>query len=140
MAEVERLADALRPRFESGELRACNEEDYRIYDEPGRSATQDDIENMPMGRCEALVAEHFGIAVTVTDDADGGRTYRGDAEATHLVLAFSPNAARTEELANNHPGYHAQTAAALDLITAARARGMYVPTADEEFQDEPEEV
>lgn len=140
MAEVARLAETLRPRFEAGEIRANREVDFARFDEPGVRCTREDLENMPMGRVERIVAEHFGLVVTVTDDADVyGSTFEGDGAAAYLVLACSPNEERVGD-SWGHPCYHAQTSAALDLITAARARGMYVPTADEEYFEGAGEV
>ncbi len=116
-AEVERLAEELRPRFEAGELRAVTGGDLDDG-EDGRTS--------PFWKLGEVCAERFGCTVTRAEEE-----VSGDIEAARLVLLASP---RAEALEGNwqHPGYHAKDAAAWDVIAVARARGMYVPGADED--------
>jgi hypothetical protein len=122
LAEVERLAMALRSRFESGELRG-----FRSGDDDGGGAS-------PHWEVERLAAAWFGLEVARDEDGDSGSvTIDADARAAHLILAASPHAESTDCAGGgwNHVCYHAHSAAAWDVIALARERGWYVPTADE---------
>lgn len=133
MAEIERLAEANRARFKAGELRAERDGDFEGLKSGNGIATPEEMDNMPMGRCEGIVAAHFGLGVDRGVTEYGGRplqTFDGDESAAYMVLACSPHAADTDDNWN-HPCFHARNAAAWDLITVARARGMYAPAADE---------
>jgi hypothetical protein len=95
-----------------------------------------------MYRLEKAVAKRLGIEVKTIEDADGGRSFHGDAEAAYLVLALSPHTEATDttgQLDCPHPGYHATEAATWDVIAVARARGMYVP-GPTEYEDPALEV
>jgi len=118
LAEVERFAEELRPRFGGGKLRGMTDEEM----EDGQSGR-----TSPYFKLEALCAARFGCAVT----RDAAGQLLGDVEASHLVLAFSPHA---EIVGDNweHPGYHATTAVTWDVLEVARERGMYVPLPTEE--------
>jgi hypothetical protein len=118
LAEVERLAEELRPRFEAGELRAMTGEDLEDGDWGATS---------PFWKVGEICAARFGCAVTRT--ADGALV--GDIEAARLVLLASPRAESQDRNAT-HPCYPAKDAAAWDVIAVARERGMYVPGADED--------
>lgn len=117
LAELERFAETLRPRFAAGELRA-----FRDCD--------DGIEDAPPWMLERLCASHFGVEVTRSEDGYGGEDHEGDMAAAYLILAASP---RAEALLDTqvHPGYHAAEAAAWDVIAHARACGWYSPAPDE---------
>lgn len=120
-AEVERLAQQLRPRFASGELRANTSDEYE---------GAPDLDALPQGRLEAICAEHFGVGVTKIEHENGRVEYAGDERTAYLLLAVSPH---TESTCGDvyHPGYHAQDAAAWDVIALARKRGWYTPAPTE---------
>jgi hypothetical protein len=119
LAELERFAETLRPRFESGELRA-----FRDGDENAAGTS-------PQWEVERLCAVHFGLQVTKSENASGWEQYDGDAATAHAILAASPHAEYTADVVYYHPADHATSSAAWDVIALARARGWYVPTPDE---------
>lgn len=120
-AELERFATTLRPRFEAGELRAAADED-------GGCAWYEN----PQGKTEALASVHFGLEVeTDTGHPSSASVFDGDSAMAYLILAASPHAASEEGAGSYHPCYTATGAVAWDVIALARARGWYVPTADE---------
>jgi hypothetical protein len=120
---IERLAEELRPRFASGELRAPRDVDFEEEDGPAR-AHQD---STPWRRIEAVIAAPLGIQV----DESVPRVYVGDVARAHLVLAASPVTPFVSTDAAHH-GFAAQEVARWDVIALARARGYYVPAADED--------
>ncbi len=100
LAEVERFAETLRPRFASGELRAERSPEDDQERIPGTTGWGDECfthDPTPEEVIERLVEEHFGIAVTKTPDAHGGVVFDGDASAAHLILAVSPHSEATED-------------------------------------------
>jgi hypothetical protein len=122
LAEVARLAETLRPKFESGELRGYTDED-------------DDArvgQAVPMDRLEDLCNEHFGLQAPGT--FEGGIVDR-DPVTAELVLAASPSA---EDVINDGNRGHARStlamfAAARDVLAFAIARGWRKPRSDEEW-------
>jgi hypothetical protein len=136
-AELERFAETLRPRFESGELRAEREGDYRRI--PGTTGWSSDCftHDSPRWEIERLAEDYFGVTFTERPMSDGGG-FDGDSARAHLVLAASPHAGFTGEGAE-HPCDHARESVAWDVIALARDRGWYVPTPDE-FEDPALEV
>lgn len=112
MTEVGRLAESLRPRFETGDL-------YAARDAGGTDTAWED---QPHAMIEEACAQYFGLEAPVGSDT-----------MAHLVLAASPHTVATAD-GYQHARFHAQAAAAWDVIAHARARGWYVPTADE-FED-----
>jgi hypothetical protein len=127
VAEVARFAETLRPRFESGDLRAFRDGD----DEEVFRDHKNGIPDSPHWKVEKLCAAHFGLEVARTKCPDGGETFDGDAARAHYILAASPHTESTEDEGFFHSCYHATTAAAWDVIALARDLGWYVPTADE---------
>jgi len=119
LAELERFAETLRPRFESGELRAFRSPGDDYNREKGR-------EDYPQEKLERLLATHFGLEET------GDKGEGGDAAAAYAILAASPRAEVTADEGWNHPIYHAANAVGWDVIALARARGWYTPGRDEE--------
>lgn len=136
LAELARFAESLRPRFESGELRAYRspvDDPKRI---PGTTGWGDECftrSNSPQYALDRMAGEHFGITMTTTRAPDGSDWYDGDALRAHMILAVSPHAEATGEGAN-HPCDHACESIGWDLIAYARERGWYTPTEDE-FDD-----
>ncbi len=132
LGKIERFAETLRPRFESGELRAFAERDddgIRGAEGWGPASHRRDS---PHRVLEDLVRDHLGLRITETDHGNGTRSCDGDEVAAHLVLAASPHG-RTSEVCGGeaHPCHAAVDAATWDVIAHARARGWYVPSADE---------
>jgi hypothetical protein len=115
-AELVPFAETLRPRFESGELRA-----FCDCDDPDES---------PMSVLERLCADRFGLHVTRRTNGYGYEKFDGDDAAAYLILAASPHAEATDDH-QNHPAYHAVDAVLWDVITLARERGWYTPTIEE---------
>jgi len=118
MAEVERLAIKLRPRFESGELRG-----FADVDEADLTS--------PLFKLEKLCRAHFGIRVTETKQRDGSILMDADDFTVHLVLAASPSQDETWDPGWNHPAHWAAAAAALDVLRFARANGWSRPVKGE---------
>lgn len=114
LSEIQRLAEQLRPRFESGELHACTDEDLEL--------PRDSV--LPHDRIEEACAERLGLIVDEDDE--------GDRAMAEFVLAVSPNA---EAMASNwtHPCYWARAAACWDVILVARERGWYTPASNEQW-------
>jgi hypothetical protein len=122
-AELERFAERLRPRFESGELRGFTDDDMeREFGDRSWVA--------PLWKLEKLCAAHFGLEVATTEVDDCSTTYEGDAEAAHLVLLASPSRAETADC-YYHECHHASAAVTADVLRIARERGWYRPTQDE---------
>ncbi len=113
-AEIERLAETLRPGFEAGELRGWNDPD----DDEGAAAL----------RLEDLASAHFGLEVQRLENVPrkGDVTYTGDHATAYAILAVSPSSERTED-GYNHVAFQAKDAAALDVLAIARQRGWYAP-------------
>jgi hypothetical protein len=122
--EVARLAEELRPRFESGELRAFEDEDL----EDGESGA-----TSPMWRIEAEAGEHFRL---VKRDGSGrcaaGEVYEGAGHIASLILVVSPSTFYVGD-DWSHVAYRANAAAMWDVILHARERGWYTPSPDEEI-------
>lgn len=112
VAEVERFAETLRPRFEAGEFYAS-----RNSGAAGQTA---------LGK---LVIAHFGLAVA-TLNSDGRVWHMADDVTVHVILAVSDS---TDETSGNwiHAAHHAAAAATWDVVAHARRRGWYAPTTDE---------
>jgi hypothetical protein len=125
LAEIGRFAETLRPRFESGELRA-----YRDCDDAKRDDEGTPVSDSPHWELERLCAAHFGLEVARSEEADGDTRLEGDTTAAYLLLAASPRAEATIDT-HTHPGYHAAAAATWDVIALARERRWYTPTPDE---------
>lgn len=102
LAELERFAETLRPRFESGELHGCTDDDINAG-----------------ARLEALCMEHFGLRVVDPATAD-------------MILAVSPSAGQASDPNQEVSSFNASYACAWDVLAVARARGWYTPAADEE--------
>lgn len=134
--EIEKLAEELRPRFEAGELRAYRDSDFDDEDGPAWR----DSDDQPKHLIEAACGRHFGLGKFVEGEFTLGhpRFFEGDEAAAYLVLALSPHAPFMDT-APIHPGLVARDAAAWDVIAVARARGYYVPAADEQ-KDPAQEV
>ncbi len=130
LAELERFAQTLEPRFRSGELHA-----YREGDD--RSGYRD-----PIFGIQDLCSEHFGLTVKLIRTVNGERL-RGHHTRAAFVLDASPHTDVTGDGAFTACD-HATEAAAWDLVAYAREAGWYVPTADEaqlpliEHEDCPE--
>ncbi|WP_242344019.1 hypothetical protein [Anaeromyxobacter terrae] len=129
IAELERFAETLRPRFEAGELRGYIDE---LDDGAGRDV------RLPMDRLEDLCAEYFGIAVGRRwrdfDDEDADRL------TAQLILAASPAGAAV--LNSNNRGVTlpalATWAVTRDVFSVAIVRGWRVPDeARDEWTPEP---
>jgi hypothetical protein len=123
-AEIARLSATLRPRFESGELRA-----YRDGDDEGVFRGTGAADS-PHWEVERICAKHFGLEVKRDVLDNGDEVFQGDGGAAYLVLAASPRAECTED-AFYHACHHAQTAAAWDVIMYARSARWYTPAANE---------
>ncbi len=119
LAELERFAETLRPRFEAGELYG-----YR-----------DDLTGEE--RITAAIVDHFGLVVTETIEPGGGHVYTGDDAIAHLILEASPSAldeSLGDSIQSNdwhHPALGAREAILFDVLGIARARGWYTPDEDE---------
>jgi hypothetical protein len=110
---LEDLAQALKPRFEAGELYAFRDPDSKPSDYSG------------LKRVEDACSKHFGLGSFESGwDDDNNGTAR-------MILAVSPHTEVTGEGGEVHPCDHAREAVAWDLIALARERGWYTPTADE---------
>lgn len=114
LAEVERFAEGLRPRFEAGELRKNVPSDYPAAQTPGA------IPDTPMERLERLCEERFGL--------NGRRYYEAripEVEAAaHLVLAVSPHVVVAVDDDDGAMIWdQACHAVALDVLASARSRG-----------------
>lgn len=117
LAELERLALSLRPRFESGELRGFTDEDAeREVREKGWQA--------PAWKLEEACARWFGL-----DERGQERDLDAACRAADLIRQVAPGDAYTE--ADQPPLGQAVIAIACDVVAIARARNWYKPTADE---------
>lgn len=105
LREVERFAEELRPRFESGELRGLRDSD------------PDSGERGPFYQVEKLCLARF---------APEGMAW----EQIHLALAASPSAEEADDTWVDRRG-HVAAAACLDVLRLASARGYYKPAPDE---------
>jgi len=132
LAELARFAEALRPRFASGELRAYRDVDDRQRI-PGTTGWGDECfthSESPQYLLGRIVGEHFGIEWTEDPTSDGGVRSVGDSALAYAILAASPHADVTGEGAD-HPCDHACESVAWDVIAYARERGWYAPAEDE---------
>ena len=138
LAELERFALTLEPRFRSGELRATRspeDDQKRIPGTTGWGAECFTSGRSPQDEVGDLCAAHFRVEVTTTvDPEDEGRSwFEGDEATAHLILAVSPHGPFIDD-GYDHVAYQARDAIAWDVIALARARGWYVPT-ETEFGD-----
>jgi hypothetical protein len=119
--DVQACAETLRPRFESGELRMCLDDDPKAG-EPGDAG---------MRRLEDAIRDYFGLDITKTKDGEWVLV-NGDHETAHTILAVSPSA---EDLDDNwtHVCYWAVAAAAWDVLLYARAKGWSKPVRGEQL-------
>jgi hypothetical protein len=123
LSEVGRLARALRPRFEAGELRATTDEDLERL----RSG----VASTPFQELERLCTEHFGLTVVAREKPDA-TLYEGDHVAAHAILAVSPSAEDVDVGDWNHPASWAASAVTWDVLRLARSRGWSRLRRDEE--------
>lgn len=126
LAEVERFAETLRPRFEAGELRGFRSGDGEM-----------EFEHSPRNMLERLCAAHFGMETTEHPGKRPGWTsIDGDDQGAYLILAVSAFASAVEEAAQgtfyDHPAHHAVEAISWDVLAVATSRGWYQMTEDEE--------
>ncbi|WP_157061349.1 hypothetical protein [Anaeromyxobacter dehalogenans] len=112
MAELRRLAEDLRPLFESGELSTT----FDIDDKANMAAHR---------RLERMCGDRFGAVVVEHVYENGGREWTGEEEeAARFVAAVSPSIEEegpVDEWA--HPGLCAQACAAHDVLDIARREG-----------------
>jgi hypothetical protein len=108
LEELGRLAEELRPRFASGELRAMTDGDI----------ARDGGATSPFYAVERLCCAHF-------------RLEELDPSTLRLLLDVSPHASAIADAGWTDDVYWLQSAIAWDLIALARARGMYLPAAGE---------
>ncbi len=133
MAEVQRFAETLRPRFESGELRGYTDEDgerdererrtrFTLSGKPRRGAWRPPLELL-----EDLCEAHFGLEVNAAEtDAAAQEVF----QRAYLIRSVSPSDALLTEDVQPIAG-QAVVAVTGDVLAIARARGWYKPTADE---------
>jgi hypothetical protein len=121
LGKVRALAEELRPRFESGELRG-----FRSGDGEGGS-------DEPFERLDEICRERFGLATTETEPGDGLSYITGDDVAAYTILAVSPMAREITDTDADHACYVAATAVASDVLAVARDRRWYRPTPDESY-------
>lgn len=108
LAELARLAERLRPRFASGELRGMTEGDL----------ARDGGASSPFYAVERLCCEHFELASM-------------DPSTLRLLLDVSPHANAIADAGWTDDVYWLQSAIARDLLAVARARGMCAPAPGE---------
>ncbi len=128
MAEVQRFAETLRPRFESGELRGYTDDDgvRDMRERPGKP--RPGAWRAPLFRLEDLCEQHFGLDVDAPEtDAAAQEVFR----RAYLIRSVSPSDALLTEDAQPIAG-QATIAVAGDVLAIARARGWYEPTVDED--------
>ncbi len=125
--EIEALAEELRPRFESGELRACTENEL----ESGRVRAAS-----PQWQIEEVVRERFGLQVKTTQN-DGLEFTDSDGVTAHVVLAVSPSAAPLDAEGSCHLVDWAVSAAGWDVVLYARAKGWSKPVPGEQSTGAP---
>jgi hypothetical protein len=121
-AEVARLAETLRPRFESGELHAMTDEEL----EDGESGA-----TAPIWKVEAAAGEHFGLTKGASFDKDR-EICEGAEHVAHMVLAVSPSAPYAGD-GWVHVAYEAREAAMWDVVLYAREHGGYTPLPTEQL-------
>ncbi len=123
-AEIERLAQELRPRFESGELHGYNNEDGDRESLPCGAPLDAPVICAPIHLLERRIEER--MASTFPD--------------AYLVLACSPSEDKIEDAALTDAKNAAAECVGNDVLRIARARGWYRPTPDEEPSDEELEL
>jgi hypothetical protein len=106
-AEVEQLAEDLRPRFEAGELRG-----FATPDGDGDAPS-------PFFELERICCAHFRLTELET-------------AALALLTELTPRAEATASAGDLEYVSWLQCALAWDVIAVARARGWYEPTPDEQ--------
>jgi hypothetical protein len=122
-AEVARLAETLRPRFESGELHAMTDEEL----EDGQAGA-----TAPMWRIEAAAGEHFGL-VEAGDGDRQDRICEGAEHVAAMILAVSPSSPFVDAEGWHHPAFAATECVLWDVIFHARERGWYTPGPTEQL-------
>lgn len=126
---VQRVAEPLRRRFESGEFRGWLDEDDERMDSVrgGRSGRYDPRYQAPLLRLEAEVARRlFGVPEQELGDLESAPARRLAA----LVLLVSVNAAG-EFVSSDTPEWQAAEAMALDVLEYARELGWSKPKSGE---------
>jgi len=126
-AEIGALAGELRPRFESGELRGCTEDEI----EEGQLVAMS-----PQWRIEEAVRQLFDLEVKTTLE-DGSEFSEGDAATAHVVLAASPSADLLNADGWRHVADWAVSAAGWDVLLHARAMGWSRPVPGEQMYRSP---
>lgn len=121
---IEEIAEALRPRFERGELHGWRESDNEME--------EDESERWD-GKGDRAELEHplFVLEQECRERLCGTAEYSdGDDLSTFLVLALSPSLVECWDDSATPEG-NAGEAAAYDVLRIARSRGWYEPTKDE---------
>ncbi len=111
-AEVERFAETLRPRFESGELRGMTDEEFEA---------KGGYERSPLHRLEGLCGRHFGLE---SKDGKPAETYEAF-QTAYLIRSVSTGEVATED-AQPVVG-QAITAITHDVLALAKAGGWWRP-------------
>ncbi|MFY3742457.1 hypothetical protein ACOQFB_00995 [Anaeromyxobacter sp. Red801] len=113
LAEVERFAEELRPRFEKGDLRAS------VVVAPG-SAGEERAKQAALDRLEGACAERFGVEVV-----RAGYEVEGDDVLGRMICAVSPSAPSwdVDDGDWSHPCCAAQACACSDVVAVARRAG-----------------
>ncbi len=109
LAEVERFAETLRPRFESGELRGITDAEF----EAGGDS--------PLFRLEALCGRHFGLESKDGELVETHETF----QTAYLIRSVSPGEVATED-AQPVVG-QAIIALTHHVLALAKARGWWHP-------------
>jgi hypothetical protein len=123
MAEVARLAETLRPRFESGELHAMTDDEL----EDGENGA-----TAPVWRIEAAAGDYFGLTKGATGQEEQ-HPLTGSEHIAHMVIAVSPSAPYVVDEGWKHVAYEARDAAMWDVILYAREHGWYTPLPTEQL-------
>jgi hypothetical protein len=114
-AEVQRLAEKLRPQFKAGRVGG-------ILDAP-----DGEIDPEAIDRLEDVCADYFGVSEgRAWDDWDNPKA---DRMTAHLILAVSPSASYVCDgaMRGSTPSELATMAAANDVLACAIARRWHVP-------------
>jgi hypothetical protein len=119
LAEVERIAEALRPRFESGELRCWTDEDGDEIEARRRAGDREWLP--PLWRIERFSADWLGM-----DPKAQGEAFNEGCRVAYLVRLVSPHEDETEDA---QPAIgQAMEAVGRDVLDAAGRRGWLQPT------------
>src|SRR5512138_3205272 len=127
LAELERFAETLQPRFEAGELRGITDDDC-----DREMFGTGDRWRSPIWKLADLCREHFGIERTYK--VGEVRARERDPVTAELILACSPSAEEVQLHVDDTASASSVAADAItwDVIAIARARGWYTPTEGEE--------